>query len=255
MSSDPKEQSPAPPPGGSAPVPSLNVQATMGQMSEQLQTVIDAAERAATAIRNDAEEQARQHLAEAQLKADRLTAQRVSLISELSDDLIRHATTVRDHSEQMVRALEEATDVVGSRLEESRPAEPLPSLAPPERPPASEGPAPEPRPAGSSGPVPWFVPYPEPGPPEPEGVEAAEAQTTPAADDEAGDDRPADRDDDEPGAEDAATDPEQLREEALLHGTKLAAAGSERSTITEALRNEYGIDDPEPLVDRILGSA
>ena len=61
-------------------IPSPNVQATMTQMTSQLQTVIDAAERAAEAIRFDAEEQARHHLAEAQRKADRLTAERVGLI-------------------------------------------------------------------------------------------------------------------------------------------------------------------------------
>ena len=72
-------------------VPSPNVQATMHQMTEQLQTVIDAAERAAEAIRYDAEEQARRHLAEAQRKADQMTAERVGLISELTDDLVRHA--------------------------------------------------------------------------------------------------------------------------------------------------------------------
>ena len=75
-------------------IPSPNVQATMTQMTSQLQTVIDAAERAAEAIRFDAEEQARHHLAEAQRKADRLTAERVGLISDLTDDLIRHAATV-----------------------------------------------------------------------------------------------------------------------------------------------------------------
>ena len=90
----------------------------MTQMTTQLQTVIDAAERAAEAIRFDAEEQARHHLAEAQRKADRLTAERVGLISELTDDLIRHASTVRDHSEQMIRALEDAISSVTTKLEQ-----------------------------------------------------------------------------------------------------------------------------------------
>src|SRR5215210_5452366 len=99
-------------------VPSPNVQATMHQMTEQLQTVIDAAERAAEAIRYDAEEQARRHLAEAQRKADRMTAERVRLISELTDDLIRHAGQVRDHSEQMVRSLEDAISSVTGKLEQ-----------------------------------------------------------------------------------------------------------------------------------------
>jgi vacuolar-type H+-ATPase subunit H len=90
----------------------------MHEMTEQLQTVIDAAERAADAIRHDAEDQARQHLVEAQRKADQLTAERVSLISDLTDDLIRHAETVKQHSEQMVRALEDAISSVTTKLDQ-----------------------------------------------------------------------------------------------------------------------------------------
>ena len=112
-------------------VPSPNVQATMHQMTEQLQTVIDAAERAAEAIRYDAEEQARRHLAEAQRKADRMTAERVGLISELTDDLVRHAANVRDHSEQMVRALEDAITSVTDKLEQPAMTDPFPSSEPP----------------------------------------------------------------------------------------------------------------------------
>ncbi len=103
----------------------------MQQMTEQLQTVIDAAERAAEAIRYDAEEQARRHLAEAQRKADRLTAERVGLISELTDDLVRHAANVRDHSEQMVRALEDAITSVTDKLEQPAMTNPFPSAEPP----------------------------------------------------------------------------------------------------------------------------
>ena len=97
--------------------PSPAVQATMDQMTNQLQTVIDAAERAAEAIRHDAEDQARRHLAEAQQKADRMTAERVRLIAALTDDLVRHAGTVRDKSEEMVSSLEDAIGAVTRKLE------------------------------------------------------------------------------------------------------------------------------------------
>ena len=110
---------------GGGPAPSASVQSTIHQMTDQLQTVIEAAERAAEAIRHDAEEQARRHLAEAQRKADRLTAERVGLISELTDDLIRHAANVRDHSEQMVRALEDAINSVTDKLEQPAMSDPL----------------------------------------------------------------------------------------------------------------------------------
>ncbi len=125
---------------GSGQMPSPNVRQTMQEMTDQMQTVIEAAERAADAIRSDAEEQARRHLAEAQRKADRLTAERVGLISELTDDLIRHAANVRDHSERMVRALEDAINSVTDKLERPGMTEPFspgigpgPSLPFPER--------------------------------------------------------------------------------------------------------------------------
>jgi hypothetical protein len=85
-------------------------------MTERLQAVIEAAERAAGAIRYDAEDRARRHLAEAQYRADQLTAERVRAISLLTDDLIEHAALVKRHSEQMVFALEQAVNSVASQL-------------------------------------------------------------------------------------------------------------------------------------------
>ena len=136
------------------PGPSPSVQVTMNQMTDQLQTVIDAAERAATAIRQDAEEQARQHLADAQRKADRLTAERVRLIAQLTDDLLRHAGTVREQSEVMVDSLETAIRAVTKKLEEPPEAH-LP--APPHAPQPAF--APEPGPVIEAMPPPTFEPH------------------------------------------------------------------------------------------------
>ena len=220
-------------------IPSPNVQATMSQMTTQLQTVIDAAERAAEAIRFDAEEQARHHLAEAQRKADRLTAERVGLISDLTDDLIRHASTVRDHSEQMIRALEDAISSVTTKLEQPAltdslaytpgeiPGQTALDAAPgplytahAQTPPAAVPPTAAPQPAVAP---PVAAPRPAVTPP---------AAVTPA---------PA-----------AST---HVPEEALLHATRLAVAGNDRETITAALRDGYGVADPEPVVARVLGEA
>ena len=141
---------------GGGPAPSASVQSTIHQMTDQLQTVIEAAERAAEAIRHDAEEQARRHLAEAQRKADRLTAERVGLISELTDDLIRHAANVRDHSEQMVRALEDAINSVTDKLEQPAMSDPLGAARAPRLPlgdqPARERTGPPPQPSHAAGP-------------------------------------------------------------------------------------------------------
>ncbi len=221
------------------PIPSANVQATMTQMTSQLQTVIDAAERAAEAIRFDAEEQARHHLAEAQRKADRLTAERVGLISDLTDDLIRHASTVRDHSEQMIRALEDAISSVTTKLEQPALTDALgygstgaipgqtalegaADVAPQAAAPAYSTPQVAAAPTYSAAPA--ATP-----------TEAASAQPSPAG---------------------AAPQPgSAVSEEALLHATRLAVAGNDHATIAAALRDGYGVADPEPLVARVLGEA
>lgn len=275
------------------PAPSDSVQAAIDQMTVELQTVIAAAERAAEAIRRDAEEQARLHLAEAQRRADRLTAERVGLISELTDDLIRHAATVRDHSEQMVRALEDAissvtdkleqpglserldrppptapeppaaaTPVIGSRypapaeaatapaqtpLQAPPPAPPSPAPAPPPPAPAPAPPVPSgtytdivgapppPPPASAPAPVPPRPPHAEPGlgPPQPTPEAAAAAA--------AAHDGLNDRGGGEPAAE------------AIDHARRLADAGSDRETIASVLRQLWGVSDPDPIVDRVLG--
>jgi hypothetical protein len=239
--------------GQDAPLgPSPSVQATMNQMTDRMQTVIDAAERAADAIRHDAEEQARRHLSEAQRKADRMTAERVRLISELTDDLIRHAATVRDHSEQMVRALEDAISSVTGKLgepaftdpfplDEGQPASyeapPLPLSSQMPALPSTPAPAPQPEPARgyeSSWPQEPAQPVPAPAP-EPQAAPPPAAPAQPAA----------------PASPPPAAGPPS--QEALLHATRLAVAGNDRETIARALRDEHGIADPDPVVDRVLG--
>ena len=88
--------------------PSPGVRTTLDEMAVRMDTVVEAAERAADVIRFDAEEQARRHMTEAQRRADRLTAERVRLISELTDDLITHAGEVHRRSEEVIGALERA---------------------------------------------------------------------------------------------------------------------------------------------------
>ena len=188
--------------------PSPAVQATMDQMTNQLQTVIDAAERAAEAIRHDAENQARRHLAEAQQKADRMTAERVRVIAALTDDLVRHAGTVREKSEEMVSSLEEAIGTVTRKLE--LPVDGLDATS------APSAPEPEPGAAGEASPPPLLG----------AGDWAAR-----------GDDAP------------------PIPQDALLKVTQLAVAGTDRATIAAVLKSEFGIDDPDPVVDGVLGPA
>jgi len=267
-------------PTGSAHSPSPSVQTTITQMTEQMRTVIEAAERAAEAIRYDAEEQARRHLTEAQRKADRLTAERVGLISELTDDLIRHAANVRDHSEQMVRALEDAINSVTDKLEqpamtdpfspieqpgpalpfreppEERPPPP-PPIAPPSPPETHVGsgrytdligapPPPPPASAPAPPPPPTSVPTPTPqtySPPQPTPEAAAAAASTPQPPSVTG--SPAHRDPADSSTREAPID-------AVLLASQLAANGTDPLVIAAELRNRYGIDDVDPIVERVL---
>ena len=224
----PSQGDPASPPatwddsGEAAPSPSASVQATMNQMTDRLQTVIDAAERAADAIRHDAEEQARRHLAEAQRKADRMTAERVRMISELTDDLIRHAGAVRDHSEQMVSSLEDAITSVTGKLDEAALAE-------------SAG-------AEDGYEAPHLAPVPAPSTsPNPAVPEAVADHTPPSPDPPV------------PAPEIPSTEPAAVSQEAILHATRLAVAGNDREEISRALREEHGVSDPDPIVDRVFG--
>ena len=211
-----------------SPGPSPSVQVTMNQMTDQLQTVIDAAERAAAAIRQDAEAQARQHLADAQRKADRLTAERVRLIAQLTDDLLRHAGTVREQSEVMVDSLETAIRAVTTKLEE-----PPGAYAP------DPAPAPEPtftpsQPMIEATPQLPFMPQPP-----------HETTTLPS--------QPSPKPEPQAAPAQAPAVPLGFSQDALLQATRLAVSGANREAIAAMLRSDYGIVDPTPVVDRVLG--
>ena len=206
------------------PAPAPALREPMNQMTERLQTVIEAAERAADAIRMDAEEQARRHLIEAQQKADRLTAERVRLISQLTDDLIEHATVVREHSEKMVGALEQAIQTVTGRLEEVTAAESLGGLA-----------------TGSEhGYQPELDSRPPSGDTDSTGSDASPASHIP----------PASEPDQAPAPPDPAAPAPSAS--ALLRATQLAVAGGNRASIGEAISREFGVD-PDPVLDQVLG--
>ena len=44
-----------------------------------------------------------------------------------------------------------------------------------------------------------------------------------------------------------------IPQDALLEATRLAVAGADRAAIAEMLRTEHGIEDPDPIVDKVLG--
>ncbi len=86
------------------------------EISDRVHTVIAAAERAADAIRADAEQQARAHIEEASERAAQLTAERLRLIAGLTDELVAQAGTVRHRAEELLAGLDEAIAAVEGQL-------------------------------------------------------------------------------------------------------------------------------------------
>lgn len=99
--------------------------------AERLEAIVEAAERAAEGVIDDAEKQARRHLAQARAEADRQAAGRAEDLSELIDALLGQAISLRREAERLQATLEAAR----ARLDGE---EPLPS-------PAGEEPAEAPR--------------------------------------------------------------------------------------------------------------
>jgi hypothetical protein len=76
--------------------------------AERLAAIVEAAERAAVSVIDDAEAQARQRLEEAEAEADGLVAGRLGSLAELTDSLLAQAEAIRAQAERLVLALREA---------------------------------------------------------------------------------------------------------------------------------------------------
>jgi vacuolar-type H+-ATPase subunit H len=76
--------------------------------AERLAAIVEAAERAAVTVIDDAEKQARQHLEQAQAEAARALADRLASLSDLTDSLVAEAESIRSQSERLLSSLEEA---------------------------------------------------------------------------------------------------------------------------------------------------
>ena len=76
--------------------------------AQRLEAIVEAAERAAEGVIDDAETQARRYLAQARAEADRLAADRVDEVSDLVDSLLGQANSLRREAERLQATLEEA---------------------------------------------------------------------------------------------------------------------------------------------------
>lgn len=88
--------------------------------AERLEAIVEAAERAAESVIDDAETQARRYLAQARAEADRLEEGRTSGLAELIDSLLAQATSLRQEAERLQVSLEEARGLI----EGGEPADP-----------------------------------------------------------------------------------------------------------------------------------
>lgn len=235
-------------------------------VGSRIESVLDAAERAAAGIREDAEEWARRYAEESRRKADQMAADRIKEISSLTDSLLARARTVADQSDELIAALDDA----GRRmLGQARPAAepPAPAQAPqaaappspPPPPPAEPAvqqapppPPPPPAPSREAAPPPTRspeptafapppaaapAPAPEPVPPPPPAPEPpARAPEPPAP---------------EPAPAPEAPVASGASDDARLLATQMAVAGSTRDEIAWRLREEFGIQDAAGILDEI----
>ncbi|MFN8161322.1 MAG: hypothetical protein U0R52_09815 [Solirubrobacterales bacterium] len=230
---EPTNISPAPREQGASPGPVASTAA------ERLATIIDAVERAAAGVIDDAESQARDYLARSRRRADRLGAERLRSIDEITSRLVEQGEEIRRRADALIAAFDEVT----REVEElgRRPGEPSESAAVPPFATAAE-PAPE---RGSPSAA---------APPPPTGAEPRRTATAPEG---AGPLRPAPS---RPRPRGGRADPSAAR--ALpasrsagtrLLVTQMAMAGASREEIEKRLREELGVRDGAQIIDSILG--
>jgi hypothetical protein len=132
-----------------------------GRVGSRVETVLDAAERAAVGIRQDAEEWARRYMEEARRRADDVASQRVSELTSLTDTLMERARAVANQSDELLAALDEAgRRLLGSARGAGDASQPQPGPAPMPQQPAPQASV------TASFPAPQ-QPYAPPGPPPP----------------------------------------------------------------------------------------
>jgi hypothetical protein len=252
-------------PSGSVPPLRESVNAA----GERIQVIIEAAEQAAAGIIEDADAQARRYIDASRKRADALADERVRVMADLTDTLIRQADVVKRQSDELLSALDSARSELATRIGQE-----LSSGGP------ASGPAQLQEPAkGAPGQrVPHLHPV-ESGRPDLQAVESPPAEETATAEEPEAAEEPAAAEPSPPPAPQApqAPPPEQAppaqqstpppappadeqggaapspSDGARLLAAQMAVAGSSREEIESRLRDEFGIEDAAPILDGILG--
>lgn len=223
----------------------------------RIESVLDAAERAAAGIREDAQEWAGRYLDESRRKADELASERIREISSLTDNLVARARAVAQQSDELIAALDDAGRRV---LNNARPGPPAP---PAPNPPAAEvAPAPPAAPPPPPAAVPKTQAERPPAPPPQQAVPPAPAPQAPPP--QAAPPQPPPPPREAPAPEPPAPEPPTpppvqsetgrapaVSEGARLLATQMAVAGSTHDEIAWRLREEFGMQDASAVLDEI----
>lgn len=97
--------------------------------AERIGAIVEAAEKAAVTVIDDAEAQARRHLEQAEAEADRLLADRLASLADLNDQLTAQAEAIKLEADRLLASLAEAKRRLGAA---GAPAEPAPVATEPE---------------------------------------------------------------------------------------------------------------------------
>ena len=89
--------------------------------AERLEAIVEAAERAAEGVIDDAEAQARRYLAQVKAEADRLAEGRTNELSDLIETLLGQALSLRREAEALQATLEEARGRIEGEAEAAEP--------------------------------------------------------------------------------------------------------------------------------------
>jgi vacuolar-type H+-ATPase subunit H len=241
------------PPGGQDHQPETGspLRESVGSAGERIQVIIEAAEKAAAGIIEDADAQARRYIDASRQRADALADERVRVMSDLTDTLIRQAELVRRQSDELLAALDSARGELASRIGQELSAGAPTAIG---QRPASLGDQPPAAPQGSRSPhlqpveseapgLRAVQPAADPKPPPPEPPPAPQgAGTTPPAFPPRSVRPP-----------NPPTGGQSPSDGARLLAAQMAVAGSSREEIEIRLRDEFGIQDAGPILDGILG--
>jgi vacuolar-type H+-ATPase subunit H len=203
----------------------------------RLAEIVGAAEKAAKQVIDEAEEEARSRLIDAREEADRIVADRLAGLAELTDEIAAQAEALRRQSEALQRALAEAKAELGGA--ESLGGSAVMGRRASER---DEEPEADPETRWPVGPSLTVVGSLEKDP-EPDERPAAGPERNGRASRAA---------DDEPNFNGAPTESATPAGARLL-ATQMAVSGSSRLEIEERLRNGFAIKDTRAILDAILG--